>query len=235
MRHVFGSRKRNGVGVVAVALVMAMVARRLRREQQQGSAEQRQQHRRRDRPRRVGGTGAIPGLDTETSKPTEGGSITYGLDADTSGGWCLPEAQLAIAGIQVARSIYDTLTMPDDKGKLRPVPRRQSVTPNANNTVVDDHSCGPNIKFSRRHARSTRRSSRTTSTRYRASSRATPLLFVFVFERRQVGRRSTGPMTVKVDDERAVDRVPVAPLRVQPARHHGRGAAATRGRTATRT
>ena len=34
--------------------------------------------------------------------------MTFALDAESTGGWCLPEAQLAIAGIQVARSIYDT-------------------------------------------------------------------------------------------------------------------------------
>jgi peptide/nickel transport system substrate-binding protein len=56
----------------------------------------------------------------EDLTPTPGGSITYGLEADTTGGWCLAEAQLAISGIQVARAIYDTLTAPDADGNIKP-------------------------------------------------------------------------------------------------------------------
>ena len=57
---------------------------------------------------------------SETSKPVVGGKVVYGLEAETTGGFCLPEAQLAIAGIQVARSVYDTLTAPNDKGEYKP-------------------------------------------------------------------------------------------------------------------
>jgi peptide/nickel transport system substrate-binding protein len=46
--------------------------------------------------------------------------MTFALDAESTGGWCLPEAQLAIAGIQVARAIYDYLAVPDDKGGYVP-------------------------------------------------------------------------------------------------------------------
>lgn len=52
--------------------------------------------------------------------PVPGGSLTYALESDTSGGWCLFKAQLAISGIQVARSIYDTLTAPGEDGKIHP-------------------------------------------------------------------------------------------------------------------
>jgi len=45
-----------------------------------------------------------------TGKPVAGGDLVYGLEAENSGGWCLPEGQLAISGIQVARSVYDTLS-----------------------------------------------------------------------------------------------------------------------------
>ena len=71
-------------------------------------------------PTTVAGHRAIrrPGREART-----GGSITYGLEADTSGGWCLQKAQLAIAGIQVARTIYDTLTMPDQRRQDPAVPR----------------------------------------------------------------------------------------------------------------
>ncbi len=63
-----------------------------------------------------------------------GGTLTYGIEADTSGGWCLAEAQLAIGGIQVARAIYDTLTAPGADGKIHPY-LAQSVTGNASATV----------------------------------------------------------------------------------------------------
>jgi len=68
------------------------------------------------------GVGAAPvesGLPTD-AKPTRGGQLVYGLEAETSGGFCLPEAQLAISGMQVAKSIYDTLTVPDAKGAYVP-------------------------------------------------------------------------------------------------------------------
>lgn len=56
----------------------------------------------------------------EDEKPVRGGQVVYGLEAESSGGWCLPESQLAISGIQVARSIYDTLTVPDASGAYVP-------------------------------------------------------------------------------------------------------------------
>jgi peptide/nickel transport system substrate-binding protein len=62
--------------------------------------------------------------------PTPGGKIVYGLEAETADGWCLPEAQLAISGIMVARTIYDTLTRPDAEGKYQPW-LAESVTPSA--------------------------------------------------------------------------------------------------------
>ncbi|HZM40816.1 MAG TPA: ABC transporter substrate-binding protein, partial [Acidimicrobiales bacterium] len=52
--------------------------------------------------------------------PTPGGKLTYGLEAETADGWCLPEAQLAISGIMVARTVYDTLTRPNAEGKYEP-------------------------------------------------------------------------------------------------------------------
>ena len=58
-----------------------------------------------------GGGGGENTADAGT--PTPGGKITYALEAETSSGWCLPEATLAVSGIQVACAIYDTLTIPD--------------------------------------------------------------------------------------------------------------------------
>ena len=65
----------------------------------------------------------------QTGTPQQGGTVVYGLGAETPGGWCLPEAQLAQPGIQVARTIYDTLTVPDEKGDFQPY-LAESVTPN---------------------------------------------------------------------------------------------------------
>lgn len=52
--------------------------------------------------------------------PTPGGEIVYGLEAETNGGFCLQEAQLAPPGIQVAKTLYDTLTAPNADGQIEP-------------------------------------------------------------------------------------------------------------------
>ena len=82
------------------------------------------------------GSGSKGGTDSSApaGKPVKGGEVTYGLEAENSGGWCLPEGQLAISGIQVARTIYDTLTVPNETGQYVPF-LAESVTPNADNTV----------------------------------------------------------------------------------------------------
>jgi peptide/nickel transport system substrate-binding protein len=74
-----------------------------------------------------GGTdeGTSPSGETDTppeieGDPAPGGSVNYALEAETNGGFCLAEAQLAISGIQVARSIYDTLTAPNAEGEITP-------------------------------------------------------------------------------------------------------------------
>jgi peptide/nickel transport system substrate-binding protein len=83
------------------------------------------------------GGGGDGGSDSEApadeGTPTPGGEIVYGLEAETASGWCLPEAQLAISGIQVARAIYDTLTAPDENGEIKPF-LAESVEPNADYT-----------------------------------------------------------------------------------------------------
>ena len=79
-----------------------------------------------------GGSGATGGEDAGT--PTPGGSVVYGLEAETTDGWCLPEAQLAISGIMVATTIYDTLTRPNAEGEVEPW-LAESVEPNDDSTV----------------------------------------------------------------------------------------------------
>jgi peptide/nickel transport system substrate-binding protein len=78
-----------------------------------------------------GGGGGDNAADAGT--PQSGGKVVYGLEAETADGFCLPEAQLAISGIMVARTIYDTLTRPDAEGKYEPW-LAKSVEPNADYT-----------------------------------------------------------------------------------------------------
>ena len=58
--------------------------------------------------------------DADAGTPTPGGTVVYGLEAETIDGWCLPEAQLAISGIMVAQAVYDTLTRPNADGEMEP-------------------------------------------------------------------------------------------------------------------
>ena len=74
--------------------------------------------------------GGSEGNGEDAGKPTPGGTVVYGLEAENDEGWCLPEAQLAISGIQVARAIYDTLTAPNEDGEYVPF-LAETVTPNA--------------------------------------------------------------------------------------------------------
>jgi peptide/nickel transport system substrate-binding protein len=71
---------------------------------------------------------------TTAGRPQSGGSVTWALPAESSGGWCLPEAQLAISGIQIARAIYDGLTQADANEVYRPF-LAKSVTSNTEHTV----------------------------------------------------------------------------------------------------
>ena len=68
------------------------------------------------------------GID-KAGEPKRGGKLTYALEADTNGGFCLPEAQLAISGMMVVRAVYDTLTVPNAKGDYVPY-LAQEITPN---------------------------------------------------------------------------------------------------------
>lgn len=56
----------------------------------------------------------------EDPEPTRGGEVVYGVEAETNGGFCLPEAQLAASGLEIVRAIYDPLTIPDAEGGYAP-------------------------------------------------------------------------------------------------------------------
>lgn len=77
--------------------------------------------------------------------PKPGGEVRMGLEAETTGGYCLNQAQLVVSGIQVAAALYDTLTAPNSKGEYVPN-LAESVTPNAtfNEFTI---KVRPNIKF----------------------------------------------------------------------------------------
>ena len=76
-----------------------------------------------------GGGSAGGNGEEDVGDPVRGGSISYGLEAETNDGWCLPESQLAISGIVVARAIFDTLTAPNAEGDYVPY-LAESVEPN---------------------------------------------------------------------------------------------------------
>jgi peptide/nickel transport system substrate-binding protein len=63
--------------------------------------------------------GSSSGLD-DTSTPQPGGTLTYAIEAETPGGFCLAEAQLATGGMTVAAAVYDPLMAFDAELKPRP-------------------------------------------------------------------------------------------------------------------
>ncbi|MCB1030764.1 MAG: ABC transporter substrate-binding protein [Acidimicrobiales bacterium] len=65
----------------------------------------------------------------DAGKPERGGTIVYALEADSAGGYCLAEAQLAISGMMVVRAFYDPLTAPNSEGEFVPY-LAKSVTSN---------------------------------------------------------------------------------------------------------
>jgi peptide/nickel transport system substrate-binding protein len=85
------------------------------------------------------------GSGNDGGTPVEGGSITYGLDAEHPEGFCDPTAQLAAAGILENLAIYDTLTVPNEKGEIVPY-LAQSVTPSADYKTWTI-KVRPNVKF----------------------------------------------------------------------------------------
>ncbi len=80
-----------------------------------------------------GDGGSGDGGDSDPGEPVAGGNLVYGLEAETSGGWCLPESQLAISGIQVAKTIYDTLVAPNENDEYVPF-LAESMEPNEDYT-----------------------------------------------------------------------------------------------------
>jgi peptide/nickel transport system substrate-binding protein len=146
-----------------------------------------------------GGGSDSSAQDADAGTPQPGGEITYGLEAETSGGYCLAEAQLAISGIQVARAIYDTLTAPDENGDIKPF-LAESVTPNDDYTMWTI-KLRPNVTF---HDGSPLDATvvKNNLDAYRGTyPNRTPLLFTFVFSDVQ-SVDVVDPMTVSVTTKR---------------------------------
>ena len=68
----------------------------------------------------VGSASAAPRAAKAAASPKEGGSLVYGLESETAGGWCPTTSRLAISGIMVEAAIYDTLTVPNTKNEIVP-------------------------------------------------------------------------------------------------------------------
>ena len=135
-------------------------------------------------------------------KPVAGGDATMALPAESSGGWCLPEAQLAISGIQVARAIYDYLAVPNDKNEYVPS-LADKITPNTDFTSWTIH-VRAGIKFHNgtpldgKTVKDNLDAYHGTFKDAAGNLIRSPLLFTFVFDNVKT-ISLVDPMTVKVD------------------------------------
>ena len=78
-------------------------------------------------------SGSSTPTDTKGGKPQYGGTLTYSLEAKTTG-FCVPRGQFAIAAIEVVSAIYDTLTQPTQDPDVYAPYLAKSVTGNADST-----------------------------------------------------------------------------------------------------
>lgn len=69
------------------------------------------------------------GGSSDEGKPVSGGKVTYALEGGTTN-FCLPSAQLAISGILVVESVYDTLTVPTNDPNVYAPYLAKSITHN---------------------------------------------------------------------------------------------------------
>ncbi|MDQ1509680.1 MAG: peptide/nickel transport system substrate-binding protein [Actinomycetota bacterium] len=182
MRSALGSRKRSVGGAVAIALVMAMLIASCG-----GSSA---------KPGKGPATTVGPSIPVNEGKPTPGGSATMALPAESTGGWCLPEAQLAVSGIQVARAIYDYLAVPNDKNEYVP-DLADKITPNADFTSWSIH-VRAGIKFQDGTPLNGQAVKDNLDAYWGKLPSRHPLLFIFVFDNIKA-ISLVDPMTVKVD------------------------------------
>jgi peptide/nickel transport system substrate-binding protein len=134
---------------------------------------------------------------TTAGTPQSGGSVVWALPAETSGGWCLPEGQLAISGIQIARAIYEGLTEPDAHEVYRPF-LAQSVTSNAAHTVWSI-TLRSGIKFHDGSALTAEVVKNNLDAGRGTYKKRHPLLSSFVYGNYVHDVKVTGPLSVEVD------------------------------------
>ncbi len=67
-------------------------------------------------------------------EPVSGGEFVFAVEAGNSGGWCMPEAQLAAAGNQMAQAIYEPLTAVNEDGDVIPF-LAETLEPNEDFTL----------------------------------------------------------------------------------------------------
>ena len=70
---------------------------------------------------------------TAAGEPVRGGTLTYGLEAESSQGYSMPTANCATSCYLVAYAIFDPLTYPDENGEIKPF-LAESIEPNADHT-----------------------------------------------------------------------------------------------------
>jgi peptide/nickel transport system substrate-binding protein len=66
-----------------------------------------------------GGGAQSPGVKDDAT-PQPGGTLTFGLESETTGGFCTAESQLAASGIAVAQAIYDQLAVDNENYEPQP-------------------------------------------------------------------------------------------------------------------
>lgn len=129
-----------------------------------------------------------------SGKPKRGGTLEYAVSGESSGGYCLPEAQLA-SGITVAASIYDTLTYTNSASKVVPY-LAKSIEHNGDYTVWTLVLRG-GIKFHDGTPLDAKVVKNNLDAYRGTYPNRKPLLFSFVFSNiKDVS--VTGPLTVKV-------------------------------------
>ncbi|HEX2738548.1 MAG TPA: ABC transporter substrate-binding protein [Acidimicrobiia bacterium] len=147
-------------------------------------------------------------LINEGSKPRYGGSLVYGVEAETAGGYCLPQGQLAISGIMVTDAIYDTLTVPNAAGTDYVPYLAKSVTPNA---TYDEWTITlrPGIKFQNGEALDANALKLNLDSFRGLNPKLPPRLFYFVFQdMKDVTVKD--PLTVVVTTKRSWPSLPSA-------------------------
>jgi peptide/nickel transport system substrate-binding protein len=84
--------------------------------------------------------------DAGAGTPKRGGKVVFALQAEDDNGYCIPGAQLDTSGIQVAASIFDTLTIATVDGKF--VPYLAEKVDHSDDYKTWTITLRPGIKFS---------------------------------------------------------------------------------------